>query len=446
MSINDLMKSIDLALESASCDIDAVEEASPAETAPELIYGSNGQIKSIQYNYGQILKYDGELSGRFAYDSFKNKVMVRGPLIDGNLEELVPISDNVVTKVLNYIGPAYRIEDEKKTMRAIREVAEDYSFDSLLGTFDALVWDGVPRIETMLTDLLGADDTVYTREVAKVMMRGAVCRAYVPGIQFDLMIVLVGRQGCRKTTFCRALALDPEWFEDNLGDLNKPDAARKIQGILIVEMAELAALKYTKSAETTRAFVTRTYDSYRLLYTEDTPHFPRRCIFIGTTNDYEFLRDPTGNRRYLPIECGLTCVEFDWTDEKKVKHYFEQIWAEAITWYKSDPKGIVKQLKLPDWIEDDAETQRSRFKEDNPWIAPIRDYLDRYEQDEICAKRLMVEVLQRNEHDPKSSQVINEIHSLMRSGFDDWEQIRDVPKRLGEYGLQRIYYRKKRDR
>lgn len=424
----------------------SVEDASATEIRADdwrkdLIKSKDGKIESRQHNFSLIMANDENLKGRFRLDTFGHRITLQGELPFGLHEQPTDLDDIIFTKLLSYLGATYHIENNMMAQRALREAASDCSYDSLVERLDGLMWDGTPRIETMFSTLLGAEDCGYTREVAKLLMRGAVCRAYsTEGVQFDLMVVLYGKQGCRKTSFCRCLAMQPEYFEDNLGELGKPDAARKMQGTLIVEMAELASIKSTRQEEAVKAFITRIYDSYRLLYVEDTVKYPRRCVLIGTTNNPVFLNDSLWERRYLPIECGEHETTFDWTNEESRRYFFEQIWAEAVVWYKSDPKGIMKTLTPTSEILKEIKKVQSRFRVEDPWYAPIEQYLSENQSREICAKELIVKALETESYDNKPDQGnYRKIHELMRGRFPKWKRI-DEPKRLGEWGLQNIYY------
>ncbi len=424
----------------------AVEETnevrSPmADWFSELAMTSSNTPASKQCNYSRILACDEQLKGHFRFDEYRHQITVHGELPFGSHDQPTVIDEVIFTKLLGYLGATYGIDDEKKTRRALEEAAVANSYDSLLDKLDGLEWDGMPRIETMLSILLGAEDSDYTREAAKLLMRGAVCRAYATdGVQFDIMLVLVGDQGCRKTSFCRSLALDPEYFEDNLGELGKADACRKLGGALVVEMAELASIKNTKQQETVKAFITRIYDSYRPLYVEGIVKYPRRCVFIGTTNDYEFLSGSFWDRRYLPIKCGDYEIKFDWTNKESVQYFFEQVWAEAIEWYKSDPEGIVRTLAPTQAILEENKRQQDLFKAEHPWYAPIALYLSENVGRKICAKELMVKALKLQSRDRNAdSNNIKAIHDLMRNQFPDWKLIKGG-QRLGEWGPQTRYY------
>lgn len=441
-SNEDYRKAIALAEKSASTGL--LQETAPqaGDWRSNLVLGKGKRPDSKQCNYSLIMMNDENLKGCFRFDKYRHQVTVLGKLPFGSYENPVDFDEIAFTKLLGYLGFEYGIDNDKMARRAVNEVAASNSYDSLIDTLDGLKWDGEPRIETMLSILLGAEDSDYTREAAGLLMRGAVCRAYAPnGVQFDIMPVLVGPQGCRKTSFCRSLALSPDYFEDNLGDLSKPDAARKMQGALIVEMAELASIKSTKQREAIKAFLTRIHDTYRLLYAEEKVTYPRRCICIGTTNDFAFMTDSFWDRRCLPVECGVYETEFDWTDEKAVKYFFEQIWAEAIVWYKHDPEGITKTLTpTPAMLEENRKWQ-NHFKIEDPWHALIAQYLSENEDREICAKELINVVADKSPSAHKADkESYRKIHEIMRNLFTDWERVDGKTKRLGDWGPQSVYY------
>lgn len=447
-SDQDFLKAIQQAENSNPADEQAINGADRENWEQNLLRKSNGDITQKQHNYLKILEHDENLADKFRFDAYKHTVMVQGNLPFGSFDEPEPLTEVMFTRILEYVGAKYGNEDEKKIRRAIEAVAMSNSFDSLISMLDGLEWDGTPRIETMLSKVLGAEDSDYTREVSKLLMKGAVCRAYEPGVQFDYMPILIGEQGCRKTSFCRRLALLPDYFEGCLGDLSNRETMRMIQGVLVVEMAELAAFESTRRQETIRGFITRTHDSIRPLYADNIERYPRRCVFIGTTNNWSCLTDPAGDRRYLPVEVGLYRPELDWNNEESVHGFFRQIWAEAICWYKSNPKKMVSELVLPDSVMEEVQKQRNRFKEEDPWLHQIRGYLSENEDREICAMEILANALgwELTGQDAPTQKAIRagakQVHELMRYGCLDWERV-NGQKRLGTWGPQSVYYVKK---
>ena len=145
------------------------------------------------------------------------------------------------------------------------------------------------------------------------------------------MLTLKGPQGCGKSSFFRKVSLG--WFTDSIKDIRNKDALEALQGVWIVEMGELTAMKKV-DAETIKSFLSGTVDRFRMAYGRRTKNYPRQCIFVATTNENEFLRDKTGNRRFW-IVSGSKSI-------KPVKDVFSitreeinQIWAETKALYDS---------------------------------------------------------------------------------------------------------------
>lgn len=165
-----------------------------------------------------------------------------------------------------------------------------------------LKWDGTKRLDTLLSEYLGAEDTAYTRAVMRKSLCAAVGRAVAGGIKYDYMPIFTGPQGIGKSTFLRILG--KEWFSDSLTTFEGKEAAELIQGTWINEIGELSA--FTKQeTQVIKQFLSKTDDIYRAAYGRRTDKYPRRCVFFGTSNDGEFLKDVTGNRRFWPVDVGV---------------------------------------------------------------------------------------------------------------------------------------------
>ena len=190
-----------------------------------------------------------------------------------------------------------------------------------------LPWDGVPRLDTLLVDTLGAEDTDYVRAVTRKTFVAAHRRTFHPGCKFDHVLTLVGPQGVGKSTIFARMA--GQWFSDSLTitDMKDKTGAEKLAGNLIVELSELAGMRKAE-AESVKSFISRNEDKYRPAYGRTVQHYPRQCIIVGTTNaDEGFLRDTTGNRRWWPVAVagqGWLGRPHDLDD-----YYIDQVWAEA---------------------------------------------------------------------------------------------------------------------
>lgn len=229
-------------------------------------------------------------------------------------------------------------------------------------------WDGVERVEELLVDYLGAENTEYVRTVTKTHLVAAVARVMEPGVKYDTMITISGGQGLRKSTFIRLLCSDL-WFNDSLRDFNGKDPFELIQGSWMVEIGELAAYKKSEKEEF-KMFLSKTADRYRPPYGKRTIMQPRQCIFWGTTNDPQFLRDITGERRIWPIAGGIEPIIKDVFEDLPGER--DQIWAEALKAYTEH-----WPLFLDQRMEDIANKVREGFKEEDARIEAIEEFLER---------------------------------------------------------------------
>ena len=203
--------------------------------------------------------------------------------------------------------------------------------------FETLEWDGIERLDTILIDYLGAEDTAFVRAVTRKTLCAAVARVYEPGKKFDSILVLNGPQGVGKSTLFAILGR--EWYSDSLSiaDMKDKTAAEKLQGYWILELGELAGIKKV-DVETVKSFITRTDDKFRQSYGVNVESHPRTNIIVGSTNSESgFLRDITGNRRFWPVYVTGKGKYNAW-DLKEV----DQVWAEAIERYKEGEELFLK--------------------------------------------------------------------------------------------------------
>ena len=206
--------------------------------------------------------------------------------------------------------------------------AQKRSFHPVRELLEKATWDGRLRAETMFIDYLGTDDTPYYRQAALMTLVGAVARIYRPGHKFDFVPILEGVQGKGKSTFIRVLGL--HWMNELAGDIGDPKQMVEIMlGSWVLEIGELSSM-HRAEVNDLKAFVSRTHDKVRLAWEKRAREFPRQCIFIGSTNDREYLKDQTGGRRFWPIVCKLEGDIDNITFEQNVM----QIWAEAVQIYK----------------------------------------------------------------------------------------------------------------
>lgn len=210
---------------------------------------------------------------------------------------------------------------------AVNVVAQENRFHPVRGYLEGLAWDGVERVNRLFIDYLGAEDNAYHRAIGRMTLLGAVTRIFEPGHKFDFVPILEGVQGKRKSTFIEVLARG--WFAELEGDLHdRKQLVEKMQGAWILEIPELQS--FGKAETTTiKGFVSARKDKVRMAYAKRAVEFPRQCIFMGSTNDAEYLKDITGGRRFWIVACSV-----DEIDTTRLGREVDQIWAEAVAIYR----------------------------------------------------------------------------------------------------------------
>lgn len=274
------------------------------------------------------------------------------------------------SKILNVIEKKYKIYSEPKYYRAVEELAYDNEYNPLKNRLLSfkLKWDGKPRIDTMFQDVYGVEDSEYVREVARLILGHAIRRVMMPGCQYQFVVVLSGPTGIGKSHLFKMLGM--EWFNDNfqMADCRGKEGVEKLAGAWIVEIPELSGMSKA-SVEMVKAFITRVKDVYRPAYAKKAEEFPRQSIFVGTTNaENGYLKDITGNRRYLPIECKKRGIFVD-------EYYAQQIWAEAM--YKELWKTVPDELSV-DSAKEAINLQNKQLETDDKF-----DLVENYVKTEV---------------------------------------------------------------
>lgn len=291
--------------------------------------GNNNYKKTIN-NAVLVLENDPDLKGKIATDEFASCGMVLGAVPWDMREERHRWSDVDDAGYYRYLEQYYGITGRDKMDSALLIVSAQNRINDVKRYLEGLAWDGVPRVETLLPDYLGAEDNAYTRAVMRKALCAAVARAVEGGVKFDYMPIFTGPQGIGKSTFLAILG--GEWFSDSLTTFAGKEAAELIQGTWINEVGELSAFS-KQETQVIKQFLSKTHDIYRAAYGRRTEKYPRRCVFFGTSNDHEFLKDATGNRRFWPVDVGR------YPAKKSVWEYLplevDQVWAEACVYRKN---------------------------------------------------------------------------------------------------------------
>ena len=391
------------------------------------------------HNAEEAIMYDRALFGRIRWNEISYAPYVYGNLPWRQYKGWREWTNADDSNLRAYIEKSYGIKSGDKIMDALTNVCSKQTVNPIKAMLENChdKWDGNKHVENLLPMMLGAEKDDYTTAVMRLIMLGAVARVYHPGCKFDYMMVLVSDQGIGKSTFLRLLSLNDAWFNDNFSTLDGDKAVEKLRGMWIVELAELQATKRARDVETIKAFITSRVDTYRVPYGRRTEQRPRMCILCGTSNPTDFLTDRTGNRRFLPITCGVHPATFDmFTDEVATKAEFAQAWGEIMDEYKR--KGGKVSLVLPKRLQQVANDMQTRYQEEDPRVGLIQEWLDRTESDKVCAVQLWREALGNDYGEPRLSDV-RSIHDIMRNAVVGWRAC--GKRRCGEYGVQRCYER-----
>lgn len=420
---------------------------------------SKGNPAKTAKNIMLILEHDPRLKGCFRKDVFARQIYVLRETPWKQEKSKRELADEDLAGLRIFLESEYHITGAYKIQDAFDSFIDQRAIHSVREYIKGLKWDGVKRIDTAFIDFLGADDTPYIRKSARKIFCAGIARIFAPGIKFDYLPALIGAQGIGKSTFIRIMGKG--WYSESLkiSDMKDKTAAEKLLGSWVIEISEMDGMNTTK-ADTLKSFLSAQQDKYRPAYGRETVTNKRQCIIIGTSNEREFLKDDTGNRRFWPIDVGKnTPAKSVFTELPEV---IDQMWAEAyVLWVLGEPlypdaemaeeaereqeahryedprKGIIEEfLKLPvpvGWYSMNSITRLSYLS--NPKIYTGMTM----PRDKICALEIWVECFHRAKADltKRDTRQINGILSEILKDKPEW--IWDNLRFGADYGRQRGY-------
>jgi len=400
---------------------------------------NSGNVKKTIQNYLEIFELMDDMKTVW-FDLIRNTAM-HGAVEWRNVDD---------SATLNYIEQTYGLSDETKYNHALRIFLSKKEINPLAEMLNGLAkhWDGQPRCERFLTEIAQAtaDDQNYVREVSKRIFDAGVNRIYNPGCKCDEMPVLIGKQGSGKSRLVQYLALHDDYYYSipriNYNDMD--DTFEKIAGHFIIEFAEVYGSMKREEQDILKDFLAKQKDVYRTPFDRRPETYPRRCIFIGTTNNSKFLTDLTGNRRFLPVRCNCD-VKYVYEHENEIRDFIEQCYGEAAARYQNGERltalsdhaqEVAEKLQAASLIED---WDRGIIED---WIDKLpRTFISGIEVDTlVCGKMVWERALQHDASEYRKS--INEIRRIAGI-LDSLPNLEPIGRHYVKgYGQQEAYKKK----
>lgn len=354
------------------------------EWKAKLTRTREGYVEGTLHNLMLIIEHDERLAGLFWLNESSNQVLLSrdGPWAGGTRDEFTDADSCELAAWLQHPDRYYCRCKDDTVLKAVISVARRHRRHPIREYLSALKWDGTPRVERMLVEMFGAPDNAYSHRAAQCFMVGAVARILwldpkqpFVGAQVDFMLVLEGEQGKRKSSAARAL-FGSEWFVETNESPTGKDFYQVIQGCWGVEIGEMDS--FGKADVTAvKTAITRRVDKFRAPYERVPRSYRRECVFIGTTNEHEYLRDPTGGRRFLPVRADGE------VDLEQIIAARDQLWAEAVALFE----GGLRWWELP---ADASEEQEARYIGDS-WEGRLARWLEKKmpgDQEKLYPERL----------------------------------------------------------
>ena len=416
--------------------LDAISDETALDESNEftLKYDRGEKPKCEISNFVSIMKHDERYAG-IKYNEMSGRAEIH-TIKDGKLK-IEPWTDADEAHSMMYIESKYGLYSKDKHSAALRILFDARRYNPVRDIVDSIEWDGVSRIQEFLIKWAKCDDTTYTREVSRLIFAGGIHRLYAPGTKFDDVPILIGtKQGEGKSSLIRFLAINDAYYGEITAVEGQP-AIEQLQGRWICEISELLALTKNKDQEAVKAYITRSVDSYRKPWDKNLSEFPRRCIFLGTSNDSNPLVDKTGNRRYYPVE--VHCDGYQLFDqEQEIRDYIIQCWGEARELYRA---GKMPNYADRKYVELYREAQENAMQDD--WrVGAIKMYLDKKLPGEFtCVREVCHRALSLNPDIPREPSLA-ESKDLGRilNKLSDWERVGN--RRMANYGVQKCWKKK----
>ena len=419
--------------------------------------GNGGYAKSLK-NYKIIINSDPNFKGKLRLNLFSGRIDVVGELPWTRATNSPLWTDTDTTELRTYMEPIIGKASKNDVADAVDACAGEHAYHPVRDYLNALTWDGTPRLDRLFVDYLGAADTPYIRAVTRKSFTAAVARVMRPGIKYDTMVVIIGTQGRYKSTILSKMG--GTWFSDSLRNFGTKDSMETIQGTWLDEIAEMQAMNNSE-IDAVKGFLSKLSDYYRAAYGHYAAEHPRQCVFFGTTNTHDCLRDTTGGRRFWPVDIDRQPRKKDVFRDLDTER--NQLWAEAVMRWK-----LGEPLFLPSELEAEAGVVQEDHRERHPWEGKIEEFIARpipgdwlkwdeerrrmywggginfdgkpVQRTRICAAEIWCECLGKAQGDFQQ-RFAREINQLLEK-LSGWESV-GVRDAGFPYGKQRCFERQK---
>lgn len=330
---------------------------------PTMVRDGQSRIEPTAFNMHRSIQH-GAMIGRYiAYDAFTDNLMwvPQGTDLTCNPKWKRFTDADMVYVRMELEQRGYKPMSKDLLRECVHSAGHENRIDTAVDWLNGLRWDGQSRVERFAVDCWGWKASEYSSAVSRYVWSAMAGRILQPGVRADMAPILVGAQGIRKTSAIQAMVPHEDMYAEIKLDDRDDDISRKLRGKLVGELEELRGLN-SRAIEEIKAFVSRRRESWVPKFKEFENFFWRRNLLIGSTNDNQFLADPTGERRWLPGECSLLDVE-------RIVENRDQLWAEGAVLFTMD--GVLWQD-----AERLAEQEHPRFKIGDTWEHVLADWLD----------------------------------------------------------------------
>lgn len=451
--------------QAAANDFDGLDDAELPEDyndewKAELEYTKSGKLLCNIANIILILENDPALAGHIVHDLFTGMDSAKDGLPWNKNANQWTDTDDANLRV--WLEKHYDITGKEKIADALTAVLTRHSYHPIRDYLSGLTWDGVPRLDRIIIDYMGAEDSELNRAMSRKHFVAAVARVFNPGCKYDYCLIMSGAEGIGKSTLLRVMG--GKWFNDSITTLEGKEGMEQLRRAWVVELGELSSIKRS-DVEQVKAHLSKQVDIYRAAYARRVLEHPRQCVFCGTTNEALFLKGDTGNRRFwvIPVVAELRKYR-DWSEA--IRRDRDQLWAEAVHYYKQG-----EPLYLSEELEAQAKQRQQDFNDDNddPIVAMLDKYLNTLlpvnwdtmdiqarrsylrdpdplqaegtvKRDKVCAAEFICEQLGKDMADKDYKYLCRRV-SKMIGDRPEWERVSSTKHAAKLYGTQRGFRR-----